>query len=330
MNPAQSMSKHLPYDIDLELIRKLDRNGPRYTSYPSADRFVDTFGAQAYRESVARRNVGGVQRALSIYVHLPFCSTLCFYCACNKIATRDRNKGAHYLEYLSREIDLQSPLFANDRRVEQMHWGGGTPTFFDSQQLGALFSQLRARFDFAPDGEYSIEIDPRTVDARGVAALRAMGFNRMSLGVQDFDPDVQKAVNRIQSEEQTLAVMDAAYAWIAMHLALRGMSALDLLAVSYATHALTMGAIGGLTLGMMTRTARGHTARPLLADGFELAIFVLIQIAALVRVFGGMISPALVLPSMQIAGVFWAVAFGLFALRYWSVLMRPRLDGKPG
>lgn len=210
MNPAQIMFKHLPFDIDLDLIRKLDRNGPRYTSYPTADRFIDTFGIDAYRAAVAQRNIGGVRRALSIYVHLPFCSTLCLYCACNKVATRDQAKGERYLEYLSREIELQSALFETDKRVEQMHWGGGTPTFFDNQQLGALFSQLRTHFDFAPDSEYSIEIDPRTVDAKGVAALRAMGFNRMSLGVQDFDPDVQKAVNRIQSEEQTLAVMDAA------------------------------------------------------------------------------------------------------------------------
>jgi oxygen-independent coproporphyrinogen III oxidase len=204
------MSPQLPYEIDLDLIRRLDCNGPRYTSYPTADRFVDAFGPDAYRQAVSRRNTGGLRRALSIYVHLPFCSTLCFYCACNKIATRDRNKGARYLDYLAREIELQSPLFANDRRVEQMHWGGGTPTFFDSQQLAALFEQLRTHFDFAADGEYSIEIDPRTVNAEGVAALRTMGFNRMSLGVQDFDPEVQRAVNRIQSEAQTLAVMEAA------------------------------------------------------------------------------------------------------------------------
>jgi oxygen-independent coproporphyrinogen-3 oxidase len=200
----------LPFEFDPDLIRRLDRHGPRYTSYPTADRFVDSFGADAYRTSVARRNIGAVRRALSIYVHLPFCSTLCFYCACNKIATRDRHKGARYLDHLAREIELQSPLFASDRRVEQMHWGGGTPTFFDSRQLATLFRQLRANFDFAADGEYSIEIDPRTVNAEGVAALRAMGFNRMSLGVQDFDPGVQRAVNRMQSEVETRAVMDAA------------------------------------------------------------------------------------------------------------------------
>jgi oxygen-independent coproporphyrinogen III oxidase len=204
--------RHPPFEIDVDLIRRLDRNGPRYTSYPTADRFVEAFGPQAYASWVARRNIGGIRRALSLYVHLPFCSTLCFYCACNKIATKDRNKGRRYLEYLLREIDMQSPLFGTDRRVEQMHWGGGTPTFHDSEELARLFERLRARFDFAPDGEYSIEIDPRTVDAGRMADLRAMGFNRVSLGVQDFDADVQRAVNRVQSEAQTLAVIEAARA----------------------------------------------------------------------------------------------------------------------
>ncbi len=125
-------------------------------------------------------------------------------------------------------------------------------------------------------------------------------------------------------------ILHAAYAWIAMHLALRGLSELEVLQGSFAIHALTTGAIGGLTMGMMTRTARGHTERPLIADGFEFAMFMLIQIAALVRVFGGMASPAIYLPSIQVSGVLWAAAFGLYAMRYWSVLTRPRLDGKPG
>ncbi len=202
---------HTPFEFDPDLIRRLDRNGPRYTSYPTADRFAATFGPDDYRCWVARRNIGGVRRALSLYVHLPFCSTLCFYCACNKIATKDHNKGQRYLDYLLREIEMQSALFGSDRRVEQMHWGGGTPTFYDMQQLAGLFDALRARFDFAADGEYSIEVDPRTVDVSGVAALRKMGFNRISLGVQDFDPDVQRAVNRVQSESQTLAIIEAAH-----------------------------------------------------------------------------------------------------------------------
>lgn len=198
------------FEFDLDLIRRLDRNGPRYTSYPTADRFAEFFGADAYASWVAKRNIGGVRRALSLYVHFPFCSTLCFYCACNKIATKDRSKGRRYFDYLLREVAMQSALFSNERRVEQMHWGGGTPTFHDLDDLAHFFSVLRNSFDFAADGEYSIEIDPRTIDAAGVASLRVMGFNRLSIGVQDFDPDVQRAVNRVQSEAQTLVVIEAA------------------------------------------------------------------------------------------------------------------------
>ncbi|MFN7085716.1 MAG: oxygen-independent coproporphyrinogen III oxidase [Burkholderiales bacterium] len=205
-----SVSDYLPFEVDLDLIRRLDRNGPRYTSYPTADRFVEAFGPQAYRSWAAKRNIGGVRRALSIYVHLPFCSTICYYCACNKIVTRNKKRGVEYLDYLEKEIALQGALFKDDPAVEQMHWGGGTPTFFSTEQMQELYGLLRRHFDFAPEGEYSIEIDPRTVDEETIAALRAMGFNRLSLGVQDFDPDVQRAVNRLQSEEKTLAIMEAA------------------------------------------------------------------------------------------------------------------------
>jgi oxygen-independent coproporphyrinogen-3 oxidase len=200
----------LPVEVDLDLIRRMDRNGPRYTSYPTADRFVEAFDAETYRSWAARRNIGGIRRALSLYVHLPFCSTICFYCACNKVVTRDRGKGDKYLDYLFREIDMQGPLFRDDRLVDQMHWGGGTPTFFTMPQLESLWERLRRHFIMAKDGEYSIEVDPRSVDAAGMHALRAMGFNRVSLGVQDFDPVVQRAVNRIQSEAQTLEVLAAA------------------------------------------------------------------------------------------------------------------------
>lgn len=212
MNANPVPANGLPLEIDLDLIRRMDRNGPRYTSYPTADRFVDAFGAETYRSWVERRNIGGIRRALSIYVHLPFCSTICFYCACNKVVTRDMNKGRKYLDSLFREIELQAALFGDDRQVEQMHWGGGTPTFYSMPQLASLRVQLQRHFTLMPDGEYSIEIDPRSVDADAMHALRDMGFNRVSLGVQDFDPDVQRAVNRIQSEAQTLAVMDAARA----------------------------------------------------------------------------------------------------------------------
>lgn len=204
------VSNHLALEVDLELIRKLDRNGPRYTSYPTADRFVEAFGPDTYQQWTERRNIGGIHRALSIYVHLPFCNTVCFYCACNKIVTGDRTKGPKYMQYLEREIALQSALYKSDPHVTQMHWGGGTPTFYSAEDLGKLFAFLRQHFDFAPDGEYSIEIDPRTVDPDKIAALREMGFNRISIGVQDFEPEVQRAVNRIQSEEQTMAVIEAA------------------------------------------------------------------------------------------------------------------------
>ena len=210
MNASVAILGHLPIEIDLDLIRRLDRNGPRYTSYPTADRFVEAFGPETYQSWVGKRNIGGIRRALSIYVHLPFCSTICFYCACNKVITRNRGKGEQYLEYLFWEIDLQGPLFRDDPVVEQMHWGGGTPTFFTMMQLASLWGHLGRHFRMAPDGEYSIEIDPRSVDGEKIHALRNMGFNRISMGVQDFDPEVQRAVNRIQNEKQTLEVMAAA------------------------------------------------------------------------------------------------------------------------
>src|SRR5687767_12029574 len=126
-------------EVDLDLIARLDRSGPRYTSYPTADRFVDTFDAQAYAAWTARRNQTGAPRPLSLYVHRPFCSSLCYYCACNKVVTRDAAKAAKYLRYLRREIALQASLFVDDARVEHMHWGGGTPTFYGVDELAALF-----------------------------------------------------------------------------------------------------------------------------------------------------------------------------------------------
>ena len=208
---------NLPFEVDLELIRRLDRNGPRYTSYPTADRFTESFGPERYKSWVTRQHIGGsggfdtaAQHALSIYVHLPFCSTVCFYCACNKVITANKARGVEYLHHLKKEIELQCESFHFRPRVEQMHWGGGTPTFFDQAQLSELNDLLRRRFDFAPDGEYAIEIDPRTVDEDSIQGLHVMGFNRISLGVQDFDPDVQRAVNRVQSEGQTLGIIAAA------------------------------------------------------------------------------------------------------------------------
>ncbi|HVS27790.1 MAG TPA: oxygen-independent coproporphyrinogen III oxidase [Burkholderiales bacterium] len=211
LEPAKSAPTIIPaVEIDLELIRRFDQLGPRYTSYPTADRFVEAFGADAYESWLARRNVGGISRPLALYVHLPFCSTLCYYCGCNKIVTRDRSKGVTYLKYLTQEIALQASALGDRVEVAQMHWGGGTPNFFTLDQVAELSEQLRDHFDFDIEGEYSIELDPRSADAGYVTGLREFGFNRVSLGVQDFDPDVQRAVHRIQSEAQTLEVIAAA------------------------------------------------------------------------------------------------------------------------
>ena len=198
--------------FDADLISRLSTSGPRYTSYPTADRFHADFGYTSFLEALAARRLRGGRGPLSLYVHVPFCDTVCYYCACNKIVTRDRSKAATYLEYLKQEAEMQGSLFAGMNRVEQLHFGGGTPTYFSDEQMDELMDHLRARFDFAPDsdGEYSIEIDPRTVDRERIFRLRAQGFNRVSLGVQDFEPEVQKAVNRIQPAEETLAVMQAA------------------------------------------------------------------------------------------------------------------------
>lgn len=199
-----------PSEINLDLLKKFDRNGPRYTSYPTADRFVEAFNAETYSVQAKKRNIGGINRPLSIYAHIPFCNTLCFYCACNKIITKNRAPAEKYLHYLQRELVMQAALFQDQLLVEQLHLGGGTPTFFSDQQLRTLMESVQRNFILVPNGEYSIEIDPRSVADSTIPALRAMGFNRLSIGVQDFDQDVQQAVHRIQSEEETLKVIHTA------------------------------------------------------------------------------------------------------------------------
>ena len=146
-------------EIDLDLIRRFDGRGPRYTSYPTADRFVESYDAEAYQSWLARRNIGGIVRPLALYLHLPFCSTLCFYCGCNKIVTRDRSKGETYLKYLDEEMALQASLLGGDNKVRQMHWGGGTPTRLPGDIIVAIMRRIRARFDVAPDAEIAMEID---------------------------------------------------------------------------------------------------------------------------------------------------------------------------
>lgn len=199
--------------FDAELIRRYDRNGPRYTSYPTAVEFHPACGEAEYRRNVAHNY--GANDPLSIYVHIPFCASPCFYCGCNKVIARDHRKAEIYLEHLFKEIAMQGALFSPTRRVEQLHLGGGTPTFLSSAQLRDLLTMLNQHFTLEPDKsrrEYSIEIDPRTLQADTLATLAGLGFNRLSLGVQDFDAEVQAAVNRRQSEQDTLNAIHEARA----------------------------------------------------------------------------------------------------------------------
>jgi oxygen-independent coproporphyrinogen-3 oxidase len=195
--------------FDADLIRRYDVNGPRYTSYPTALQFREDFDAAAYHNLARESNGDPIPAPLSLYVHIPFCATVCFYCACTKIVTRNRRHGEDYLALLFREMEMQARLFDADRIVEQVHWGGGSPTFLDDGQMRDLMEHTRRLFRLAGDGhgEFSIEIDPRTLRPGTVDALRAIGFNRASLGVQDLDPTVQQAVNRIQPEELTVTAV---------------------------------------------------------------------------------------------------------------------------
>ena len=199
--------------FDPQIIRRFDINGPRYTSYPTADRFAGGFSPDIARHWLRNRRSDGSRDQLSLYFHLPFCTTICYYCACNKIITKDHGRSAKYLRYIAKEVALQSRYLAEgDNVVEQLHWGGGTPTFLSHDEMRQLMATTRKHFRLIEDGEYSIEVDPRKVDDATVALLGELGFNRMSIGVQDFDEAVQQAVNRIQSEEETLSVIQAARA----------------------------------------------------------------------------------------------------------------------
>jgi len=196
--------------FDLDLIKRYDKSGPRYTSYPTAVQFHEGFAEEQYRRYAEGSNASG--NPLSLYFHIPFCDTVCFYCGCNKVATKDRTRAAPYLQRVFRELEMQGELFDKSRTVDQLHWGGGTPTFISHDEMRALMDKTRECFTLHDDdtGEYSIEIDPREVQTDTIALLRELGFNRMSLGVQDFDESVQKAVNRVQTDEQTLGALEAA------------------------------------------------------------------------------------------------------------------------
>ncbi len=200
--------------FDAELMRRYDREGPRYTSYPTAVQFHEAVGLDAYA-SAAATSTGALQRApLSVYVHVPFCHSPCFYCGCNKIITRKPERADAYLERLYTEIELRGRYFDRSREVEQLHFGGGTPTFLADDRLARLMEALDKNFRLqrTPGRDYSIEIDPRTVGPDTLRTLAGLGFNRLSLGVQDYDPEVQRAVNRRQPVELVTAVLDNARA----------------------------------------------------------------------------------------------------------------------
>ena len=198
--------------ISAELLRRFDVSGPRYTSYPTADRFVEAFTDEDYGQALRQRRAGvaGQARPLSLYIHVLFCESLCYYCACNKIITKHHDRAEPYLRYLSREVDLHTAQLGVGQAVTQLHLGGGTPAFLTDDELRELMAMLRRNFALAPGGEYAIEVDPRTVDVKRLDALAEMGFNRLSFGVQDFDAAVQKAVHRVQPAEQVFALVEAA------------------------------------------------------------------------------------------------------------------------
>ncbi|HVN34317.1 MAG TPA: oxygen-independent coproporphyrinogen III oxidase, partial [Casimicrobiaceae bacterium] len=204
--PSRSQA---PLSFDSGLIRKYDGFGPRYTSYPTADRFTEAFGPEELIDALRERSP---LQPLSLYVHVPFCNTICYYCACNKVVTKDHGRSAKYIRYLAKEVALLAALVNPRAPVTQLHLGGGTPTFLSGEEMAQLVRLLEEHFSFAADCQRSIEVDPRSVTVETVADLAGFGFNRMSLGVQDFDPEVQRAVNRLQSESDTLAVMRAARA----------------------------------------------------------------------------------------------------------------------
>lgn len=204
------MGSPVHQSISNDLLRQYDVPGPRYTSYPTADRFVEAFTQEDYIQALRQRRGSGQSFPLSLYVHIPFCESVCYYCACNKVVTRQHGRAAEYLHYLAREVDLQVRHCGQGHAVSQLHLGGGSPTFLSDAELSDLMAMIRRHFTLVPGGEYSIEVDPRTVNRDRLGHLFGLGFNRLSFGVQDFDPTVQKAVHRIQPAEQVVALVQDA------------------------------------------------------------------------------------------------------------------------
>ena len=187
--------------VDVGLLKKYDRPGPRYTSYPTAPLFNPSFTAGDFKRAIVDTNTPGSQSDLSLYFHFPFCDTLCYFCGCTMMVTRDRGRIEEYIRYLKKEIDLVAPLIAASRRVTQLHWGGGTPTHLTPVQLADVADYVKRSFRCDPNAEMSVEIDPRELTRDHLVALRQAGFNRLSMGIQDVNPKVQQAVNRIQPDE---------------------------------------------------------------------------------------------------------------------------------
>ena len=198
-----SKNKSKPMIVDIEMLRRYDRPGPRYTSYPTAPQFTTEFGQQEFQEEIRRTNKNYDPVDLSLYFHLPFCDTLCYFCGCTMIITHNRQRIDEYIDYLLKEIKLISSKIKSGRQVAQLHWGGGTPTYLSPEQIRRLFDGIREHFDFHRDAEIGVEIDPRGLTDAHLDALHEVGFNRASMGVQDFEPKVQETINRLQSEELT-------------------------------------------------------------------------------------------------------------------------------
>ncbi|MCL5027766.1 MAG: oxygen-independent coproporphyrinogen III oxidase [Bacteroidetes bacterium] len=191
------------FEFDLTKFKKYDKPGPRYTSYPTAPHFSESFTHENYLDEILKTNYGEGLPDLSLYFHLPFCDTLCYFCGCNMIITRNRNRVKDYIKYLKKEIDMVRTYILPDRKVSQLHWGGGTPTHLSPDEIDELASYIKQSFQFKDDSENGCEIDPRELTRQHLEMLRKNGFNRISMGVQDFNEKVQKATNRIQSEDIT-------------------------------------------------------------------------------------------------------------------------------
>jgi len=199
----QNNNNNVTLTVDIDMLKRYDTPGPRYTSYPTAPQFTTDFAADQFRAEILRSNSEEQPRDLSLYFHLPFCDTLCYFCGCTMLITRNRDRISEYLDYLIKEIELIGGMMRSGRKVAQLHWGGGTPTYLEPDETRRLFDAIRNQFDFYDDAEIGVEIDPRGMTDAHLDALRDVGFNRASMGVQDFDPRVQEAVNRLQSEELT-------------------------------------------------------------------------------------------------------------------------------